>query len=393
MKRVVWYVIVVAVVALFVVAWSQADDFDATPQTRLVQTQTREQVFTLANVVEQNYRSICRIVATNGSETGMGTGVLIGPRTVLTAAHVVSGAGNIDCQFQSEEVHATIYTTCKFGHDIATITLEKEPNGVPIQTVTTIPLTVGAKLTMAGFDRSNLNKLRVFEGEVHLIHAGSVDVKPIGADISIQGNSGGPVWNSLGQVCSVVSTRCPAGTPLTHNGEVVDYVVQATSGIPRASHLIDFLRRCRAKGDETAERIIQFRSIPQQQQQCPPGYVPVNPSQPVQPFPGPAGPAGDRGPAGPVGPQGEPGRDGVDGQPGQTGPPGPQGVAGKDGMDAAVDLDAIVAAVLDRMPPVKPIYMRQVNGRTGEVIKVDEIFPGEGFTFKTFPGIENNKAQ
>lgn len=89
------------------------------------------------------------------------------------------------------------------------------------------------------------------------------------------------------------------------------------------------------------------------------------------------------------GPQGPPGKDGTDGEPG---PPGRDGTDGRDGEpgpqgspgDAAeIDLDALAAAVAERLPP---IYFRTVNGRTGDLLaEPDAIRLGEGFTFRVFP--------
>jgi hypothetical protein len=51
--------------------------------------------------------------------------------------------------------------------------------------------------------------------------------------------------------------------------------------------------------------------------------------------------------------------------------------------------DADIDRIIARMPPGKPIYMRRVDGATGEVLSVDAIHHGEGWTFYEFPGVTN----
>lgn len=83
------------------------------------------------------------------------------------------------------------------------------------------------------------------------------------------------------------------------------------------------------------------------------------------------------------GPQGPPGADGATGADGAPGPAGPPGPPGPIGATPNIDLDALAAAVAQRMPP---IYIRTIDGRSGEEIKPPvPIHLGEGFTFRVFP--------
>ena len=75
---------------------------------------------------------------------------------------------------------------------------------------------------------------------------------------------------------------------------------------------------------------------------------------------------------------------------------GQQGEKGDTGADGVVDYDRVREIVRDEVamiPPAEPIYMRRVNGRTGKVISVDAIHPGEGWTFLEYPGQEVKDAQ
>ena len=72
---------------------------------------------------------------------------------------------------------------------------------------------------------------------------------------------------------------------------------------------------------------------------------------------------------------------------GPAGPPGPagrDGAAGSSGAAAAVDVDALAAAVAAKLPP---IYFRKVNAATGaELSPPEPVHLGEGFTFLLTPG-------
>ena len=78
---------------------------------------------------------------------------------------------------------------------------------------------------------------------------------------------------------------------------------------------------------------------------------------------------------------------GADGATGAQGPMGPKGSPGVAGQDAHVDINELAEAVIARLPP---IYMRRVNDETKEVIAVEAIHLGEGWTFFETPGVTAN---
>ena len=134
------------------------------------------------------------------------SGVLIGPRDVLTAAHAVSGANSANINFNLnltgalsstlQAASVTIYPGYKGvtgSDDLALIRLrDAAPEGTPIYTIASNPLTLGQQITLVGYGRggdgisglttsadpgikrSGSNVVDFFISDVHGVHIGYV---------------------------------------------------------------------------------------------------------------------------------------------------------------------------------------------------------------------------
>ena len=387
--------IAITVIGCGLVHGQERDNSGWEPQTRMrliapTSFKPRQLTFDRADIANEAIKSICMVKSPGGT----GSGVYLSRGLVLTAYHVVRNEPVTYCEFKNERIKVIEQQRCKFGHDVAILRLESIPKGVPEQKLASDPLTIGERVYLAGFDHSDPDRLRIYDGKKYKdCTDGTIDIQGIGSKIAIYGNSGGPVWNSHGEIVTVISSRCPVGTPITSGGQIVDRVKVGVTGCPSADNVREFVKRVLAlpKKDETGEQLISGffgprRSVAPQCPQCP------TPTEPIQP--NPTTPGGCC--CGKEGPAGKAGKDGADGKDGQAGSPGPPGMAGKDafltdeekeafrlsilndlklyvegspafkgekgdpgapGSDATVDIDTLVG----RLPPIEAMWVDSEN--------------------------------
>jgi S1-C subfamily serine protease len=164
--------------------------------------------------------AVCRVAVhsvkpTGEKEFGLGTGTLIGQEYVLTAKHNIGGAQSVSVHFPAtgERSNATVSHAGQPGFDIAVLRLAEPPRRVaPMSVARSVPQ-AGESVTLVGFGgvpRKGFRALRVS------IKANNWRGNPIGNDkivwgdmessgASSQGDSGGPVVNSNGELVGVIS--------------------------------------------------------------------------------------------------------------------------------------------------------------------------------------------
>lgn len=366
-------------------AWGQ---FDARPQTRLspVSYQYTTERFVSAPAVDDEFgriinktqSSVCLVVGQGGGEYQIGSGCYIGNQFVLTARHVLRYSASIKCVFGDQHIGVSDYVYSA-DCDSAVLLLQTEP-GVPAAEIA--GALSGGKVYLAGFDHGK--NFRYFDGEPdgrnwkNQHGARVINIRSEQFQAGLPGNSGGPVFDSQGRLIA--------------NLESSDWKEDRNETMAvHPETLVRFLRRAGQRypslGGCFGSPSPYLAQQPAQPRQCQPGTCPPGTCQVkididalVAKMAKSGKFVGPQGPPGPAGPRGQDGR-GTQGPPGNTGPAGPAG------PPSNIDDERIRDIVRDEIAKVPPIYMRRVNGRTGELIGVDPISPGEGWTFYEFPGV------
>lgn len=147
-------------------------------------------------------------VQTCGS-VGTGTGFLVSPSLMMTAAHVVTDAASIGVQVAGSNVSAAVLGLDE-GLDVALIRLSAPVNGHPFDVATSPPST-GQDVDALGFPfGENFTSTR---GSISgLDRSGRTEAGPVSnliqTDAAVNpGNSGGPLITVDGRVVGVVSAR------------------------------------------------------------------------------------------------------------------------------------------------------------------------------------------
>lgn len=141
---------------------------------------------------------------------GVGSGVLIEEDQILTAAHVVDGAHIISVHFHDgKRVPATIVTSLE-SSDIALLKLERS---APTPTVAVLAdsdkTRIGSEVFIIGspFGISQTLSVGYLSGRMNRgLLVGGTPIEFLQTDTAINtGNSGGPMFNSKGEVIGIVS--------------------------------------------------------------------------------------------------------------------------------------------------------------------------------------------
>jgi S1-C subfamily serine protease len=135
------------------------------------------------------------------ANSGHGSGVLIGPRTVLTAGHVVASGDALTVEFKDgRQIAARVTARGGTGLDAAILTLA-EPVGIQPARAACGALAFGDEVTVIG------NPLRMTWVGTFLRVSSSV---PNGTDSTITvdgtlipGMSGGPAFNAAGDIAGI----------------------------------------------------------------------------------------------------------------------------------------------------------------------------------------------
>lgn len=141
---------------------------------------------------------------------GLGSGVLIGPTRVLTAAHVVQAANEVVVEFPNgEKITATVVAS-RQSHDVALLELEHAAAVSPVELGDSDSVGVGDQIFVVGAPLGQAFTLTV--GYVSArrtspdMLGGASSLELIQTDAAInKGNSGGPMFNLDGEVVGIVS--------------------------------------------------------------------------------------------------------------------------------------------------------------------------------------------
>lgn len=141
---------------------------------------------------------------------GTGSGVLISPQEVLTAAHVVQAANKVVVEFpSSREIGATVVASSP-NTDVALLRLDEPAPTTPVPMGDSDEAMVGDQILVVGAPLGQGHTLTVGYVSARrtsrgLIGAGA-EVDFLQTDAAINpGNSGGPMFNLQGEVIGIVS--------------------------------------------------------------------------------------------------------------------------------------------------------------------------------------------
>lgn len=150
-------------------------------------------------ITEKTKDSTVRIVGGNISTGGMGTGFFVDRDKIVTNIHVVSVPGfytakliNSDTVWRIEEV-----TAFDLENDLVVLKIADEGTPLPLGNSDTVQ--IGESIYAVGFP----TKYKVTKGTIHSTQKNNKWFR-MKADIS-QGNSGGPILNSAGEVIGIAA--------------------------------------------------------------------------------------------------------------------------------------------------------------------------------------------
>lgn len=174
----------------------------------------------LADVVEQVSGAVV-VVYTESTEyditgpavaasvAGTGSGVVVSPNQVLTAAHVVQTANRVTVLFpDGTEVGARVVGSSE-THDVALLHLDRVSHVTPARLGDSNTARIGDEVFVVGAPLGESHTLTVGHLSARRVRAGllaNATVEFLQTDAAINpGNSGGPMFNMNGEVIGIVS--------------------------------------------------------------------------------------------------------------------------------------------------------------------------------------------
>jgi len=143
------------------------------------------------------------------SVMGTGSGVLISPRQIITAAHVVQSANQVVVVFPDGSEHRAEVVASSETHDVALLQLERGVSVTPAVLGDSDLARIGEDVFVVGAPLGQGRTLTVGHLSARRERAGLIgtsSVEFLQTDASINpGNSGGPMFNMAGEVIGIVS--------------------------------------------------------------------------------------------------------------------------------------------------------------------------------------------
>ncbi len=147
---------------------------------------------------------------TGGSQSGLGSGILVEDNQILTAAHVIDTASIINVKFQDDEIIPATVVSSIENSDVALLKLAKAPTNAKEAILADSDKTkIGEPVFIIGapFGISQTLSIGHLSGRMQRgLMAGGTPIEFLQTDTAINtGNSGGPMFNQYGEVIGIVS--------------------------------------------------------------------------------------------------------------------------------------------------------------------------------------------
>lgn len=404
MNRFLWLLLLVPSLAV-------ADDFDI-PQTRLIEVQQSTgvmwvQLNAATQSVEESAKNAVRLVFPGNGFSHGGSGVYLGDRYVATANHVPEGTSGRGVVYFRDGTQIGCTVNGRDSQwDQCILTLDKEHPTLPGVDIATTNPKVGDELYSAGFGQG----FRIFGGQVTSFGgngSGAFDWVHHQKS-SVQGDSGGPIFNQTGQLVGCLWGGTGSETVGTTTSRFRLFIKPLFPRLAqwRANRIG---RQITGVNFDCPDGRCQLQQPSRQQggrkaQQEPEAQpTPVDPElnsgaslrPPLNCSPGPQGPKGEPGKDGKDGRDGQVTEEhlasivaavvknlkndssmrGPKGDTGQVGPTGPTGPPGRDGQSVTPEQLAAIKAEL--LAEIQHPNIRVVIGNGGRIIDDETYQPGE----------------
>ncbi|MFC3150434.1 S1C family serine protease [Litoribrevibacter euphylliae] len=163
-------------------------------------------VVVLKTIVHEQQMSSQGITEKKSSE--LGSGVIIDPKgLVLTASHVVNLAESIEVTFKTGETTSAKVISSSYLADVALIQLDQMPDSVSISSLAdSDQLKVGQEAFVIGAPYGLEHTLSVGNISGRRVYDDLISMEFLQTDAAINtGNSGGPMYNTDGELVGIVS--------------------------------------------------------------------------------------------------------------------------------------------------------------------------------------------